>query len=222
MLCSTPEDKKTELEHLKKVLSISGYNKWMWDLPSSKKSNSINRKRDHQAPKGHVTLPYVQGISEAISRKIRKTGVQVHTKPINTIRSRLVAPKDKVDTLEKCGVIYHIECRDCSAAYVGETERCLGTRVKEHQREASPVAEHMARQHQAVRPVTKEEVRVLDNEPRLFQRGVKEAIYIAAHNPVLNRDKGRYTLPASYNTLIRSNAKGLGLTPNLKAADRSK
>ena len=38
---------------------------------------------------GHITMPYVQGVSEVLNRKIRKSGVTVHPKPVNTIRSML-------------------------------------------------------------------------------------------------------------------------------------
>ena len=36
---------------------------------------------------------------------------------------------------------------------------------------------------------------ILTTEPRWFERGVKEAIYIRALNPSLSRDGGRYNLP---------------------------
>ena len=36
---------------------------------------------------------------------------------------------------------------------------------------------------------------ILTTESRWFERGVKEAIFITALNPSLNRDGGRYNLP---------------------------
>ena len=47
-----------------------------------------------------------------------------------------------------------------------------------------------------------EKVEVLDREPRYFERGVKEAIYIRAYQPSLNKDGGRYKLPKVYDPLI--------------------
>jgi hypothetical protein len=55
---------------------------------------------------------------------------------------------------------------------------------------------------------TQDNVSILDREGRWFQRGVKEAIYISATNPTLNRDRGRYTLPPMYNSLIRAHSLG--------------
>ena len=39
-------------------------------------------------------------------------------------------------------------------------------------------------------------------EPKWFERRVKEAIYIRALYPSLNRDGGRYNLPSVYNNMI--------------------
>ncbi len=51
------EDLVTEMNHLKKVLSVSGYPKWAWSAPSSvKKVPHPNSTRSSKA-KGHVTLP---------------------------------------------------------------------------------------------------------------------------------------------------------------------
>jgi hypothetical protein len=94
IICSTQEAKEREMQHLKEVLSISGYQKWTWDSPGSKMKQRSELNSPPPAKKGHVTMPYVGGISESLTRKIRKTGVAVHARPVNTIRSQLVAPKD--------------------------------------------------------------------------------------------------------------------------------
>ena len=149
-------------------------------------------------------MPYVSGVTEALSRKIRKLGVSVHAKPTNTIRSQLVHPKDKTDKLDTSGVIYKIDCQDCDHSYIGETERNLHKRLKEHKRESSPVGEHLTHtQHH----FEKDNVQVLDKEARWFQRGVKEAVYIATRNPTLNRDQGRHNLPSVYSSLIQSHCR---------------
>ncbi|KAH3826961.1 hypothetical protein DPMN_128889 [Dreissena polymorpha] len=49
-----------------------------------------------------------------------------------------------------------------------------------------------------------ENVRILDREPSWFERGVKEAIYIRALRPVLNKDGGRYQLLHTWDHTITS------------------
>ena len=41
-------------------------------------------------------------------------------------------PKDRIVESEKSGLVYKIPCRDCDAAYIGETGRSLKTRKREH------------------------------------------------------------------------------------------
>ena len=47
-------------------------------------------------------------------------------------------------------------------------------------------------------------VKLLDKDDRWFERGVKEAIYIRAYKPSLNKDGGRYRLPRVYDPLLTS------------------
>jgi hypothetical protein len=200
-LSSNSASLESEMDHVKKSLSICGYTNWAWSAPSSRKRDPKPKKQLDRPPKGSISLPYVRGVSEAINRKIRKAGVTVHTKPSNTIRSMIVSPKDKIKTLDRTGTIYNIKCNDCHSQYVGETERNLGKRVSEHSREASPVGEHMKGAKHTFDP---DQVKILDTDARWYQRGVKEAVYIAATKPDLNKDLGRHLLPSSYKKLIES------------------
>ena len=193
-----------EIEHLKKVLSVSGYTKAAWDTataarpPTNREQNTAIDTRY----KGSVFLPYVGPVTEALARNIRKTGVTTHIKPFNTIRGRLVHPKDKLDRLEQAGVVYKIACNDCTATYVGETERKLNTRFKEHHRSSSPVGHHMEyRRHS----MDEGSVSVLHKETDWYRRGVAEAIHIQQESPSLNRGRERHILPAIYSELLPSN-----------------
>ena len=140
--------------------------------------------------------------TEALAKRIRKAGVAVHLKPTNTIRSRLVHPKDKIDKLDKCGLVYKIDCEDCDAKYVGETGRALNTRLKEHRRpRTSHVGKHL-KQHQ--HHFKDQEVAVLHQEANWFKRGIAEAYFIELERPTLNQDRGRHTLPVIYRDLLQS------------------
>ena len=53
-----------------------------------------------------------------------------------------------------------------------------------------------------------EDAQILAVEPRWFERGVKEAIYIRTTKPSLNKDGGRYQLPSIWTNLLRTRVKG--------------
>lgn len=199
------EDKAKENHHLKKVLSISGYKKWTWDLPSTsaRKSHMKNFLKSMKVkPKAHVTLPYVQGVSEALARRIRKRGIAVHHKPYTKLRDILVHPKDKTPAMDQSGVVYRIQCKDCQATYVGETERPLGSRVSEHKKDSKSVVHSHIQDtgHQVDFSNTK----ILSRESNWFRRGVKEAIHISTTEHTINRDRGRHQLPPTYKALFHS------------------
>ncbi|KAI8510832.1 hypothetical protein Bbelb_117480 [Branchiostoma belcheri] len=90
--------------------------------------------------------------------------------------------------------------------YIGETERSLKARFLEHRRPSSSTSEVSQHIHieSPGHTVTLDKVRILDTEQDYFVRGVKEAIYIRAHQPSLNRDGGRYRLPATFDALLTS------------------
>ncbi len=112
MICSDNELKLQEIEHLKHVLSISGYTKSSWVTANRPKPPTVQSDPAQNCVKESITLPYGGPMTVAISRIIHKAGVQVHIKPYNTIRGHLVHPKDKENKVDKTGVVYHIQCSD--------------------------------------------------------------------------------------------------------------
>ena len=121
---------------------------------------------------------------------------EVHRRPINTIRSILVHPKDKTPDAQKCGLVYQVECPECPLTYIGETGRTLAMRMKDHLNLRNPltaVGEHCAHEHHKI---TKDSVKVLARGDIWLKRKVREAINIKLGQPAMNRDQG-YELPPS-------------------------
>ena len=163
------------------------------DSVEKKKTIPHPRNTDSDRAKGHVTLRCIGGVTEPISRLIRTTGVAAHAKPHTNIRSILLAPRGKNHPQDKCGVVYQLACHDCEASYIGETERALKQRLKEHQKDSSPVGHHMGYNNHKV---DSQNIRIIDRDSRWFQTGVREAIQIRSRSPTLNRDRATHNLPS--------------------------
>ena len=88
----------------------------------------------------YIVVPYYKGLSESLKRTCQKYGVQVYFKGGNTIKSLLMAPKDKDPVMKKSGVIYRYKCDrvECDEEYIGESSRTFRERFKEHQKAPSP------------------------------------------------------------------------------------
>ena len=191
---SDPLDRHTEKKHVHQALLANGYKDWSLKIPNQ--SNKKERQKDKQAnqsdpksPRPLLGLPYVKGLSEELQRVFINHGVNIYHKPVNTLRSFLVRPKDPTPIQNQCGVVYNIPCNSCEDSYVGETARKMGTRFTEHTRsdKESALLEHITNTGHSV---SLEDVRILAREPRFGARKIKEALEIYKHKPSLNRDQG--------------------------------
>ena len=79
-----------------------------------------------------VTIPYIKGTSETISRILQPYHIRVAHKPTTTLRHLLTNVKDRDEPNNRQGAVYKIKCSDCQASYIGETGRNLNTRLTEH------------------------------------------------------------------------------------------
>ena len=190
--CTKPEDEVKEKSHVQQVLKANGYQEWAFNIPLRKPAPLVTQPATQLQPRSRqppIPLPYVQGLSEELKRIYGEHGVQVYHKPINTLKSILVHPKDKTSLANKCGAIYNMPCDTCEGFYIGETERSLGTRYKEHTRThpGSAVREHMANTGHSF---SFDDLTILGREPGFNARKIKEALAIYKHRPTLNRDQG--------------------------------
>ena len=162
-----------------------------------------------EKPAARVTLPYVQGVSEAIRRVLKDLDITTSFRPMTSLRKVLSHPKDPLPPSTRSGVIYQIPCRDCDKSYIGQTGRTLLQRIKEHQRavktmntDNSALAEHAWSEHHHI---AWEDATVLDQHPFLHSRCVMESWYINNIPETLNREKG--LLPETYLSLPNANLK---------------
>ena len=92
--------------------------------------------------------------------------------------------------------IHHISCDSCDDSYTGETGRSLNARFSVHKRPSSvnsEVYKHINSDHPD-NSISLDNVRILEIEPKSFERGVREAIQIRMKNPTLNKDLALYNI----------------------------
>ena len=109
-VCSNPELLKQEKEHLRKALTQCKYPNWALDKvekrlnrSSSEAIDGVNNQGTNSTPaatkevksKGHIVIPYTQGLCESIKRICGRYGIQTHFKGGSTIKNLLVSPRTK-------------------------------------------------------------------------------------------------------------------------------
>ena len=152
-------------------------------------------------PNLHMVVPYHQGLSERIKKTCNKFGVQVYFKGGQTIKSLLMAPKDKDPITNKSGVIYRDKCNEhgCKEEYIGESARNFAERFKEHQKAPSPIFDHC---NTTGHNININNFTIVGGEDHNLTRAIKEALFIRVNDPSLNRNIGKYHLPHIWDQVL--------------------
>ena len=143
-LPTTQDDREKEIQHITNTLLANGY-------PKKVISTFIKSKEPNPAPQPEqlvkeffdmveppiydrhfATLPYIKGITEPLTRILRRYDIKVTNKPVRTLEQQFPSHKHRVPLEQTTNVIYRIPCADYCWSYVGETGRSFETRKKEH------------------------------------------------------------------------------------------
>ena len=125
------------MEHLRKALSNCKYPKLAFDKVEkrlSRSSSVVNDGANSQGTtggqpitnevkmKGHIVIPYIQGLCESIKKICGRYGIQTHFKGNSTIKNLLVSPKEEDPMVNKSGAMYCFQCGDpnCNDEYIGK------------------------------------------------------------------------------------------------------
>ena len=140
------------------------------------------------------------GTGENFRKLCKRKGIQVYFKGTNTLRTMLSNPKDKDPKYNQTGIMYHYKCPQINwtSAYIGESGRSLGERVKEHFKAPSPIHLHSTT---TGHPIDSEQFSIVHKEVNSHSRTIKEAMFIWVQDPTLNRNLGKYQLPHIWNHL---------------------
>ena len=90
------EDRKQEDFHVEEALRACGYPKWPFNKVRRQiesKRNKKTRKQRDSLQRPMVVIPYMENVSEAVARIMRKHDIPVAMKPYKTLKTVLVHPK---------------------------------------------------------------------------------------------------------------------------------
>ena len=145
-----------------------------------------------------LVLPYIQGLSEKITKTCRRFNIQTAFTSCLTQRNLLCRVKGKPPPEAMAGIVYSVPCS--GRIYIGETGRCLSVRIQEHKRAVrildtrNALATHIAEflDHS----IEWEKSSIKEHESNWYRRKVKEGIWIKMTENNLNTDCG-FTINAT-------------------------
>ena len=93
-------------------------------------------------PNSFAVLPFINGVTQPLTRILRRHEIQVVNKPFKTLQQEFPSLKFRPSIEHQ--PIYKIPCADCDWCYVGETGRCFETRIRKVKTcaNASKIAKH--------------------------------------------------------------------------------
>ena len=222
-VCSKPELLQQEKDHLRKALTKCNHPKWALDKVEKRLNRSTSEVNDgvnnqgttaaqpvtnEAKNKGHIVIPYIQGLCESIKKICGWYGIQTHLEGSRTIKSLLVSPKDK-DPMVNQSAIYWYQCGDlgCDDEYTGETSRTFAERYKEHLKAPSAIHHHSS---QTGHPTSHNNFQIIEREGHNLARNIKESIHIRVNNPTLNNNISKFNFSQIWDRVLL-NTKGLNL-----------
>jgi hypothetical protein len=126
-----------ELDIIKLLASNNGYNVKVIDKLLIRKNKQIGSNLlapGLKSPRENdkwVKLRYIDGVSNKISKVIKKNNLKAAFYNKLNLKSFLVRNKDKRELLDNSGV-YLLNCNSCPSVYVGQSGRSVKKRVHEH------------------------------------------------------------------------------------------
>ena len=125
--------------------------------------------------------------------------VRVFFKDTSTITSLLIHPKDPIPD-----IIYHWKCpaNNCTAEYIGETNRSLKERVSDHRNQTTTAI----RNHHIFIKHPNAELKdfiIIDRDINTLHHQAKEALQICFKDPSLNRNTGKVRIPSVFSKLLK-------------------
>ena len=185
-VCSNPVLHQKEIEHPRKVLTNCNYSKCALGKVEKRLTRSasvVNNGSNSQGTagtqpttnevktKGHIVIPYPQGLCKSIKKICERYGKQTHFKGNSTIKNLLVSCKDKDPMVNKSGAIFWFQCGDLTYndEYIGETSRTFGERFKEHLKDPIPIHHHSSN---TGHPTTQENFQIIGREGHGLARNI--------------------------------------------------
>ena len=185
IVSSTQDKLDRELQHIRTALQHCQFPAWalnQWQHKfthpnTTTTTNNNNNPPDNNKKNITIVVPYMPTTGEKFRKLCKKKGIQVHFKGTNTLRTALGNPKDKDSKNNQTGIIYHYQCPqiNCPSAYIGESGRSLGERVKEHFKDPSPI--HL-NSTTTGHPMDPEQFNIVHKETNSHSRTIKEAMFI--------------------------------------------
>ena len=150
-----------------------------------------------------VTDAYIQGQSKEFRKILKDTEVQIIFKGCNTLKTLLMHPKDNIPTQLHSDVAYQWACanENCNSSYIGESSRCLESRVKEQNTSSTrAIFQHCTTHNHTKANIS--QFKITDQDRKQVSREARKVMHIRRNEPALNCNIGKLNIPKIFNQIL--------------------
>ena len=114
-------------------------------------------------------------------------------------------PKDLIPDAQKTDIIYHGKCsaNNCTAEYIGETNRSLKQRVSDHRNQTTSAIRNHNISTKYLKAAGLKDFTIIDRDSNTLHHRAKEALHIHIKEPSLDRNIGKVRIPSAFNKLLK-------------------
>lgn len=169
--------------------------------------NTLQDKEN--ATNNFITIPYIEGLGEKLSRYLRQHDFKVAYKPVDKIKDVLFTKtKDKISKDKNINVVYEIPCGACEKSYVGETSQFLCKRLSQHKYNVKTknisgtgLSQHTIEEGHIF---DFDKTKILDKVTNSYTRLITETFHIKIRGDdnVVNKQKDSANFKTAYNSII--------------------
>ena len=200
-VCTEESTKRDELEKLKVILGRNEYPPEIVERSLAEfvesKTKPNQEKVAEKTLKRFLKLPYVNRKCEDYALRLK--GIVEENFPQVEFNVAFQAPmtigkmfpfKDGTKkVMERSLVVYSLKCEECSAQYIGKTERIVFHRMKEHRTKPdSSCFKHTI--EYPTHSFNTDKVEILDSADSDKKLKLKELMYINSRKPAINKQHG--------------------------------
>ena len=204
-ICSSYELLHREFERIRVMLMNNGYcSEYIFSVIGRFMTRKFTEYRPFFGPRPkeiYLRVPFLKDTTYKLERSINSCLSQIKCGSLKVklfynycrVGDRLKF-KDRSPTINNA--IYHLQCSQCEANYVGETKRNITVRMDEHgnqsAKDLTEVAKHSVKYPGHV--FNRSNPKILGFEHHTMKRKIKEALFIQKLNPSLNIQEKSYKL----------------------------
>ena len=159
--------------------------------------------------KPFISIPYVEGLSEKISRILGNYNINTAFKNHKSLKMIFKSTKDRLKKKQLSNIVYSIPCKDnnCKAVYIGQTKRFLKNRINEHK---NNIRECPTKQNALTKHTIEKDhffdfdgTKILSMECNYKKRLLLEMCHIAGTKEAVNLRTDIENLSKIYNPIIK-------------------